>query len=274
MGKIILCRGKRTDKPLLVEGTGIRLYTAEELCYYIYNNIYLLGSEFIDGRLVEFLNSTGQNDLASRVRTLLDKKAGLAEIVVTILKTVDYYSIEEIEKIREILNTLSSQNVCERLKSRGDSFLANECYFNAIKCYETIVRDYRGSDLSGLTYAKVFHNLGVAYARMFLYEQAAENFRDAYSLSQHEESRKCYVAANIMAKRNKGPANDDATEEEYVACREIETLMDNARYSDDYRRLEEIEKLKDEGQVIEYNAYVEDILNNWKSDYLKSSKTF
>ena len=63
MGKMILCRGRQTDRPLIIEGTGIRLYTAEELCYYIYNNIYLIGQEFVNGRLVEFLAQTGENEL-------------------------------------------------------------------------------------------------------------------------------------------------------------------------------------------------------------------
>ena len=43
MGKIILCRGQRTDKPYVTPQTDIKLYSAEELCYYIYNNIYLIG---------------------------------------------------------------------------------------------------------------------------------------------------------------------------------------------------------------------------------------
>jgi len=85
MGKMILCRGKQTDKPLVIEGTGMRLYTAEELCYYIYNNIYLIGQDFINGRLIEFLRQTGEEDLSERVRSLYEKKAGLAEILVTIL---------------------------------------------------------------------------------------------------------------------------------------------------------------------------------------------
>ena len=101
------------------------------------------------------------------MRSLYEKKAGLAEILVTILKTVDYYSVSDIEKIRETLNTLGRQNVCERLKSRGDGYLANECFFSAVKCYESIINDYKGSGLSGSEYSKVYHNLGTAYARMF-----------------------------------------------------------------------------------------------------------
>ena len=55
MGKIILCRGQRTDKPYVTPQTDIKLYSAEELCYYIYNNIYLIGQDLIDDNLIQFL---------------------------------------------------------------------------------------------------------------------------------------------------------------------------------------------------------------------------
>lgn len=274
MGSLILCRGKVTDNPLIIEGTGIRLYTAEELCYYIYNNIYLISSDFINDRLVEFLKDVSEEALAARIKELIEKKAGLAEMVVVILKTIDFYSVAQIEQIREILNTLGTQNVCERLKSRGDSFLFNDCYFNAIKCYTSIVKDYKGAELSGAQYAKVYHNMGVAYARMFLYDEAAENFKAAYKVGQYEDSKNCYLAAVKLSNKDKGPENDDASEEEYVVNREIETLMDNARYSEEYRKLENVSSLKEDGKVSEYNQELNRILSGWKSDYLKYSKTF
>lgn len=274
MGKMILCRGRQTDKPLVIEGTGMRLYTAEELCYYIYNNIYLIGQNFINDRLIEFLRQTGEEELSERIRSLSEKKAGLAEMLVTILKTVDYYSVPDIEKLRETLNTLGRQNVCERLKARGDGYLANECFFSAVKCYESIINEYKGNGLSGSEYAKVYHNLGTAYARMFMYKIAAKYYDEAYKIGQHEESRKCYIAAGILADRNSEPVNVDATEDEYVINREIETLMDNARYSDEYRQIEQIEALKQQGMMKEFNDAIDSELIKWKNDYMKYSKTF
>ena len=92
MGKIILCRGKKADTPLTVLQTGVKLYTAEELCYYIYNNIYLIGQDFIDDNLISFLDETGEKELAERVRKLKETGGSLAQIFVIILKTIDYYS--------------------------------------------------------------------------------------------------------------------------------------------------------------------------------------
>ena len=187
MGKIILCRGKKADTPLTVLQTGVKLYTAEELCYYIYNNIYLIGQDFIDDNLISFLDETGEKELAERVRKLKETGGSLAQIFVIILKTIDYYSVAEIEQLKGILNTLGKQSVCERLKARGDGYLNAGYYFAAVRCYESIIKDYKGKDLLAADYAKVYHNLGTAYARMFMYDKAVIYYDEAYRTGQNEE---------------------------------------------------------------------------------------
>ena len=263
MGKIILCRGQRTDKPYVTPQTDIKLYSAEELCYYIYNNIYLIGQDLIDDNLIEFLQAVGEGELAARVKKLKESGASLAQILVTILKSIDYYSVAEIEQLKEILNTLGKQSVCERLKARGDGYLNAKFYFAAISCYESIIKDYKGKDLLAEDYAKVYHNLGTAYARMFMYEKAVEYYDEAYRLGQHEESKKCSIAASIMAKKDKEPVNVDVQEDEYVVQRELETLMDNARYSDEYRELEDIDRLKGDGNLTQFNQAIDAKLTSW-----------
>lgn len=263
MGKIILCRGQRTDKPYITPQTDIKLYSAEELCYYIYNNIYLIGQDLIDDNLIEFLQAVGEGELAARVKKLKESGASLAQILVTILKSIDYYSVAEIEQLKEILNTLGKQSVCERLKARGDGYLNAKFYFAAISCYESIIKDYKGKDLLAADYAKVYHNLGTAYARMFMYEKAVEYYDEAYRLGQHEESKKCSIAASIMAKKDKEPVNVDVQEDEYVVQRELETLMDNARYSDEYRELEDIDRLKGDGNLTQFNQAIDAKLTSW-----------
>lgn len=47
--------GKEAKLPFEVEELDLRLYTIEELCYYIYNNLALIGEDFIDEHLLSFL---------------------------------------------------------------------------------------------------------------------------------------------------------------------------------------------------------------------------
>ena len=144
MSTMILCRDKLAVNPLYISCSDVRLYSNEELCYYIYNNIYIITNDFISDELIHFLRyETKDMALADRVEQMKKSDAGLAAILVTILKSVDYYSISQIDKISEILSTLDSQNVYERLMSRADTYLDRKRYFKAIDCYKQIIKEYK-----------------------------------------------------------------------------------------------------------------------------------
>lgn len=273
MGSLILCRTKEAENPYYISNMDLKIYSLEELCYYIYHNIYLIGIDLADHKLIEFIRyEIKEVELADQLDYLIKEKAGLAEIVVTILKYVDYYNVSEIEEIRETLETLDTQNVLERLKSRADSFLENKCYFSAVKNYSNIIHSKKDTTLPGIFYAKVYHNIGVAYANLYLYKQAIPYFDEAYKIGQHEESLKCRMAAEILADESRIDNSDDFDEESeavYVLKREIETRMDSAVYSPQYKEMEQAFSLKNDGHVSECYKAIDDIMDDWKKQYYK-----
>lgn len=270
MGGMILCRTRRSENPLYLNELGIEIYSLEELCYYIYHNIYIITDDFMNETLLDFIrNGTNEPALADKLGELRASKAGLAEMVVTVLKYVDYYNVGEIEQIKDILNTLSTQNIYERMKSRADSFLKNRCYYSAIRNYDRIIKGSRDPELPGLFYAKVYHNMGTAYAKMFLYRQAAEFFKEAYKIGQHEESKSCFLAAERLAKGEDVIEDMGDSGEACAVRKKIEGFMDHARYSDEYRQLQNIDSLKESGQVSEYYQAIQDCMELWKKQYEK-----
>lgn len=270
MGGIILCRSKMAETPYHIDSIDINIYSLQELCYYIYNNIYLVSYEMFDDKLIKFIaDETKEKVLAEKLQKMIEAKEPLAVIVVTILKYVDYYNDEEIEELEGTLNTLSMQNVNERIKARADSFLKNEHFASAVENYMRIINAPVDTTLSGLFYAKVYHNLGVAFSHLFLYNQAAQYFLEAYKIGQHEESKKCYMAAVQFAKGGEIIENDDATEEEYVLKRQIETAVDNARYCDEYREITDAENEKNPDNATEYYQKIDKIISEWKEEYKK-----
>ena len=54
MGQYIHCKAVAVH-PYYVSELDIRLFTAEELCYYIYHNIALIDDDFISAELLTFL---------------------------------------------------------------------------------------------------------------------------------------------------------------------------------------------------------------------------
>ena len=269
MSGIILCRSKEAENPYYIQESGINIYTLEELCYYIYNNIYIIGNDFICTELIEFIRSeTKENRLADRLFKMKTANSPLAEMLVTILKYVDYYGLEQIEQLLEALNVLSTQNVQERLKMRADTFLRNKKYYSAIKDYLDIIERPRDYSLSGIFYAEVYHNTGVALARMFLYNQAVPFFETAYKLGQHEESVKYVQLAKLLASGYENITSDELSPDEEAVKHELETVLDNARYSDEYRRLQNMEKIKENGQVSVYYQEISDVMDDWLKKYM------
>ena len=52
MGSLILCHKKRAKRPFEISRVHMRIYTIEELCYYICNNLY--PNDYADGSVMNW----------------------------------------------------------------------------------------------------------------------------------------------------------------------------------------------------------------------------
>ena len=48
MSGYILCQTKKAEKPYFVENISTNIYSLEELCYYLYNNLYMEDSSVMN----------------------------------------------------------------------------------------------------------------------------------------------------------------------------------------------------------------------------------
>ena len=55
MGSLILCHSKRAKRPYEISRVHMRIYTIEELCYYLCNNLYLIDYTIMNRRLCDWL---------------------------------------------------------------------------------------------------------------------------------------------------------------------------------------------------------------------------
>lgn len=266
MAGFILCRSKYADKPYYINNMAINIYSMEELCYYIYNNIYLIGTDLVDEGLINYIdNCLGETELARQLEFLASQNAGLSEIVITILRHVDYYTEDEIASLKGVIDMLDTQNALERLKSRADNFLNSKRYESAIHNYGLIVYGKPDKNLTEEFYGDVWHNMGVAYSKLFSFKKASECFDNAYGLSHKEESQKAYKAAVFMDVGYEGM--DETDELMYVVSKEVETLLDHAPMEAEYQEIREAIVLKDEGKILEYYGMMDRLLKRWKTEY-------
>lgn len=56
MSGMILCRSEYSKVPYYIEGADVNVYSIEEISYFLYNDIYLVGADF-SARIYSYLLS-------------------------------------------------------------------------------------------------------------------------------------------------------------------------------------------------------------------------
>ena len=196
MGELLLCNQEMAAMPYYLESISLNVYSIEEICYYIENNLYLLDTDFMDMELCTwFEQELGEKKLAEQLKTLIFQNGSLSEFVSLILQRGCYCTREAEMHIMAVLNEMQSKSSFECGKIRADRFMENQRYYNAVMEYRRLLQmeeeNKKQPELSG----NIWHNLGTAYARLFLFQDAAECFLSAYSRNQNRESLLAAMAA-------------------------------------------------------------------------------
>ena len=194
MGSLILCHSKRAKRPYEISRVHMRIYTIEELCYYLCNNLYLIDYTIMNRRLCDLLeDELGLAKMAEDLRRDLDQNATLEEFVLTILKGSVIYAPSEIVKIQNLLEQLKNQRDVERAKYKADSLMKSGEYESAILVYQSILSQDWDESVNKKFYGKIYGCLGSAYGYLFLYKEAALMFKEAYSICEEEDMLKAYI---------------------------------------------------------------------------------
>lgn len=194
MDSLILCHSKRAKRPYEISRVHMRIYTIEELCYYLCNNLYLIDYTIMNRRLCDWLeDELGLAKMAEDLRRDLDQNATLEEFVLTILKGSVIYAPSEIVKIQNLLEQLKNQRDVERAKYKADSLMKSGEYESAILVYQSILSQDWDESVNKNFYGKIYGCLGSAYGYLFLYKEAALMFKEAYSICEKEDMLKAYI---------------------------------------------------------------------------------
>ncbi len=183
MSGLILCRDKTVTHPYYVTELGLHLYTGEELCYFIYNDILLIGEGFLDDRLFDFLEQLGEEKLAERAKRLKEQ-AGLFDVLYLLLQELHYYTASELFAFRRRLEELSDSSASARLKAKGDYLFECGQFYHAIRVYDQVL-EQDARELSDSEFvAKIWHNKGCCNARLEMFDEAMYCMDKAYQLNR------------------------------------------------------------------------------------------
>ncbi len=253
MGAVIICKRELAETPYYIESMGIRVYSMEELAYFLYENIYLVDKRMLGVRLFEWLRDEMHcPELADRLQKGAEAGGSLQNMVLTILRSVDFYSQEELAQLTAKMKVLNTYQEQERLKLRADEYFVGGNYQAAIYEYQKIL-DIRQSDRLGVEfYAHVWNNLGVCCCRLFLFGKAAQAFRTSWQYQKDRVVLKEYVCAMRLGlsdedfeeamelQKIRGEQLEELTEEYERLSREAGERLE--RPADLAKRLYELEK--------------------------------
>ena len=187
MGRVYLCMGKYAKVPYSFDSARIRVFCIEELCFHLKENAYLLDKDIFCESLVDWIEEEcALPDLAKRLRSLLKIQDKPENYVRQIFEYTGYYDPKEAKEIQRQISVSGEVEPAQKLKTRADYYLESRRYVLAVQEYRNILGETRGMLPS--FEGQLRHNMGVAQARLFRFEKAAEAFLQAYRLTGDERS--------------------------------------------------------------------------------------
>lgn len=272
MSKLILCKGRLADNPYYIVGLGMNVYSIEELCYYFVRDAYILDNDIMDEKLCDYISDELKlEEIGDALKSLLYRGASLGAFVTCLLDMTGFLDDEEKAQVKQVLVDNASLSFAEKRKKRADNLLNAKKFTRAIDEYQYMLNRMKKSDDPEM-YGMILHNIGVAYARLFMYDKASYYFKEATVLNDDTEILIHYLQALRMTMKRD-------TYERFVlrmgyndsVIREAEERLADARKeeieSEYMSEIEKIHELRQDGHISEYYSRIENTFNSWKQEY-------
>lgn len=198
----ILAKGKVAKKPYKMPYTGKKVYSVEELCYYIYNNIYSINEDFFQLSLPVWLEEELElPKLAAKLKHMIEEEHGLKDLVVTTLCACDYYQEQEVRQVVKILDEIDHLPVFRKKKIKADNYLRAGRYGKSLMEYRKLLHGSFAVNFSPEEYGDILHNQGIAHFYTSSFEEAENDFKEAFVRNNKKESLQHYLWILLMEEK-------------------------------------------------------------------------
>ncbi|MCR4693808.1 MAG: hypothetical protein K5773_00610 [Pseudobutyrivibrio sp.] len=272
MSTLIYCQNQIAASPYYIEEASLNVYSLEEISYFILNNVYLLSNKFMSYDLCNWIGrELKEKKLSEDLSSLVQNNAPLHIFVGHILSSNGYSSQKEIKDTLNLVATFENKSEAERKKMRADRLMAADRIVDAIYEYESLLADDVTKTMSTVVEGDVYHNLGTAFARLFLFDQATRCFDEAYKRNKKKASLS-QLLFTLKCKR------DSQAFEDYIAKYQIpkEFVEEINRTVSDINGKAEITSfdkaindLQFDENLDKFYDGVKDTISQWKKEYIK-----
>lgn len=274
MSLVVLCNGKRAETPYCFNVAGINIYSVEELCYFFGENAFLLDDNIASKSLVEWLeNECDLPELANLLYPLCKKNGNVEDFVRTVVEYTGYFSGEDEGVVLSAVRDCSGRSVGERKKTRADYYLESKKYELALKEYELLLRENE-DQVDSPFHGDIYYGMGLAFAKMFLFEQADHYLEKAYEILGDEQIAFHMLAAKRM---HMSEQNYICYIAEHPALYQVSQALEDKlnvtekmwQVSETKKQLEDLKQCKYIGEAGLYYGEIERITNRLKESFRK-----
>lgn len=204
MGELWICREQKARIPFRLEIPGVEIFTLEELCFYLYHNLAEVEEELMGEKLSAWLEEElGMPGLARGLDGFRKQGKEPFWCAWYVLHEAGMYDPSELDTVREFCRSMEQKNEFERQKLRADHLVRKGQYARGIEEYGRILQASRERELPGDFLGDVWHNLGVAHGRLFLFAEAQKYFERAFERNHRQESQEAAREAERLASEEK-----------------------------------------------------------------------
>lgn len=196
MRESLICIGKIGKKGYYFEDTGIQIFSYEELCYYLKRHmicyIHTLPGEDL---LVYLRDELGLDKLYKQLIRLLDPEKDQMKYFSTLFREGHYFNEDEIRDILDAYRSLMNAPVYLQKKWMGDLLVSSGRSARAIESYRAALLE---EEIEKEDIGRIYHNAGIAEAKLFRFQNAKIDFIKAYQHLGEETSLFYYYAITAL----------------------------------------------------------------------------
>ncbi len=170
------------------------------------HNLPLIEEEFFDDGLCEWLAEELQLrrlvQVIGRIRNESESK--LKDLILIVNAEISWIYVDDREKFTAEINEMQALSEQERLRRKADTLVRNRKFTRAVALYKRIMAGLPAADEEEFDKSfagKVYHNMGIAYAKLFQFDEACECMGRAYQIAHTMDTLQDYL---LCVRVNKG----------------------------------------------------------------------
>lgn len=271
MDRVLICQGKKAEKPYRFLEFELNIYTIEELCYCLRKNLHMLDESIMREQLCQFVETElALPNLAMKLRKTIENREGLSGFVSAIMRETGYVTEEQLQQLATSLREVEGKSSLLRRKARADFCLENKWYQKALSEYHAILREETFEKEADK--ADIYHNIGTVYARLFFFKEAAKEYAKAYGLEENKESLRCYLQALHMylprEEYIKRVTEEMIPEEDALMTEKtLAEILPQVQECEKQKRIQQVQEYRRKGEIPQYYEALDQCFEEYKQEY-------